>query len=716
MKKVSLIKVLTPFTVLIMLTMLVGSVGAASVTPVYVEGNPTCTGLGYDFGMKLNYPDDSTGGTYPLGSGTVTWSTDGTYVNWSSTFGVDAVIVKGGSNANVYEYDPPAESYGDTGLVSPNNASGDPAGLSHVEFCFDYEVTVSKTANPTYTRTFAWEIEKSVTPAEWDLFTGDSGTSEYTVEVTKDAGTDSNWAVNGSIIIENNTPFAATIESVTDVISGGIGSVTPNCGVTFPYVLAAGGELVCTYSASLPNTESRLNTATVTTSGIVGGGVAMVGINFGAPTTLVYDEINVDDTYAGDLGSFSDSDSVSYSRTFACGKDEGTHGNTATILETEQSDSASVDVNCYELAVTKDADTSFTRTWEWTIGKSADQTDLLLSDGQLFQVNYEVTVDATSTDSDHAVTGNISVNNPAPIAATINSVSDIVSPAIAATVSCGVTFPYPLAAGGTLNCTYSADLPDATARTNTATATLQNYDYDSEGVGTASGTTDFSSLPVNVTFGDTPDEEIDECVDVNDTNVGFLGTVCASDAPETFSYSLWFGANPDADVVLECGENTHPNIADFETNDTTSTGSDTWTLNTDVACGFGCTLTPGYWKTHSAYGPAPYDDTWALLIFDEDTPFFFSLKSYYHVLWTPPQGGNPYYILAHAYIATELNILNGASTTPEVDDVMDDAYWFFWLNAPTDKLTKAERAEVIYWAYILDQYNNGYIGPGHCSE
>jgi hypothetical protein len=33
----------------------------------------------------------------------------------------------------------------------------------------------------------------------------------------------------------------------------------------------------------------------------------------------------------------------------------------------------------------------------------------------------------------------------------------------------------------------------------------------------------------------------------------------------------------------------------------------------------GCTLTPGYWKTHSKYGPAKYDTTWALK--GEDTPF-----------------------------------------------------------------------------------------------
>jgi len=583
-----------------------------------------------------------------------------------------------------------------------------------VTFCFDYGVTVSKTANPTYTRTFTWEIDKSVTPAVWNMFTGDSGTSEYTVEVTKDAGTDSDWAVSGAINIANYTPFAATITVVSDVISG-FGPISIDCGVTFPYVLAAGGELVCTYSTALPNADARLNTATVTTSGIVGGGAATAGINFGAPTTVVNGSINVDDTYAGDLGEFGDSGSVSYSRTFTCDGDEGEHGNTATIIETGQESSASVDVYCYELMVTKDADTAFTRTWDWTIDKSADQTDLLLSDGQLFTVNYTVVVDAMSVDSDHAVAGSISVYNPAPMAARLNSVTDVVSPAIVATVDCGVTFPYDLASMGTLNCTYAADLPSAADRLNTATAALQNYEYDSEGIGSANGSTNFTGT-ANVSFAAATMTEIDECIDVDDTNVGFLGVVCASDAPETFNYALTFGKHVDADVMLECEENTHVNIASFVTNDTASTGSDSWTVNADVACLYGCTLTQGYWKTHFQKGPAPYDDAWKnVSVLEENTPFYLSGKTWYQVFWTAP-AGNPYYNLAHQYMAAKLNILNGAATTPAVTAAINNAETFFWTKLPSAKLSKTERANILMWAATLDQYNNGYIGPGHCDE
>jgi hypothetical protein len=387
-------------------------------------------------------------------------------------------------------------------------------------------------------------------------------------------------------------------------------------------------------------------------------------------------------------------------------------------VETDQSDSASVTVDCHALTVTKDADPSFTRTWNWTIDKSADQTELLLSEGQLFTVNYQVTVDATSSDSNHAVTGNIAVINPAPIDALLNGVTDIVSPAIVAPVECGVTFPYTLASGGTLNCTYTADLPDDADRTNTATATLQNHDYDSAGDGTPSGTTDFSGS-AEVSFSDAPDVELDECIDVSDTNVGVLGTVCADVAPQTFNYSLDFGANPDADVLLVCGDNSHDNTASFVTNNNGATGSSDWTVNATVACEQGCTLTPGYWKTHSDRGPAPFDDTWNLLGSAEDTVFFLSGTSYYEVLWTSP-GGNAYYILAHAYIAAELNMLNAASVPAAVQDAFDDATALFNTYTPAQigalKGNRAPRPEFISLAGILDAYNNGISGPGHCSD
>ena len=55
--------------------------------------------------------------------------------------------------------------------------------------------------------------------------------------------------------------------------------------------------------------------------------------------------MNVDDTN-GMSWLFSDSGTQTYTKTFRCDEDKGTHTNTATIRETGQSDDASVTVTC----------------------------------------------------------------------------------------------------------------------------------------------------------------------------------------------------------------------------------------------------------------------------------------------------------------------------------------------------------------------------------
>jgi hypothetical protein len=134
----------------------------------------------------------------------------------------------------------------------------------------------------------------------------------------------------------------------------------------------------------------------------------------------------------------------------------------------------------------------------------------------------------------------------------------------------------------------------------------------------------------------------------------------------------------------------------------------------------GCTYTQGYWQTHSIYGPAPYDETWAQI--GENTTFYYSGQSYYEAIWTPPSGGNAYYILAHQFIAAELNFLNGASPTA-AQEAFDEAHSLFTnpVNTPAyvKKLKKTNPALRQYWidlAEVLDDYNNGDIGPGHCED
>lgn len=359
----------------------------------------------------------------------------------------------------------------------------------------------------------------------------------------------------------------------------------------------------------------------------------------------------------------------------------------------------------FEVVVSKTAETSFTRTYDWGINKIADQTELVLSGDQIFNVNYTVEAFVESkTDSDWAVSGDITIYNPDPnFVATIESVTDTISDGIDASVNCP---DWSIPAGGSINCSYeSTPLPDGTNRINTATVET------SGSVGGGSGTAD-------VIFGE-PSTKVNDCVDVEDSLKGPLGQACENESPKEFNYSLSFGKNTLADILLACGEQEVTNIAALNTGQ-----EDSVILHVTIHCddSAGCTLTQGYWKTHSQTGPAPYDDAWLNLgLLEEDTMFYLSNQTWYEVFWTPPQG-NAYYNLAHQFEAATLNVLNGASEPAAVSTALVNAEALFNNYTPEQiaalkgKNGKALRQQFISLASTLDQYNNGLIGPGHCSE
>jgi hypothetical protein len=132
------------------------------------------------------------------------------------------------------------------------------------------------------------------------------------------------------------------------------------------------------------------------------------------------------------------------------------------------------------------------------------------------------------------------------------------------------------------------------------------------------------------------------------------------------------------------------------------------------ACGYaGCTKTIGYWKTHSSYGPAPYDTTWDVK--NEDAIFYFSGLTNIQILWKAPRG-NAYYIFAKQWIGANLNLISGADAPPEVWDALGWGYTYFGTYTPAAGNKAPVRAQAIYYAGILDKYNKGEIGPGHCAD
>ncbi len=134
----------------------------------------------------------------------------------------------------------------------------------------------------------------------------------------------------------------------------------------------------------------------------------------------------------------------------------------------------------------------------------------------------------------------------------------------------------------------------------------------------------------------------------------------------------------------------------------------------------GCTLTQGYWKNHStckAKGPKR-DDTWSDIPGGEaeETVFFLSEQDYCQVFDTNPGKGGKYYILAHQYIAAQLNLLAGANPT-DVADAFNEATEFLKDHTQdTVEGNKDLEKKCVELGGILDDFNNGRIGPGHCDD
>ncbi|MGH2463737.1 MAG: hypothetical protein ACRDFZ_08995, partial [Candidatus Limnocylindria bacterium] len=129
---------------------------ASDVVPITILGNPTCASVGlYTHEFKVEpvtsglHGDPGSDFEVQL---TVQSNGLGQTVDIAGNVPVDAVIVKGGPNANVYVYVPPVLT--DDALHAPINLPGGSYfGLGHVRFCFAVVPTASASPTPSPTPT-----------------------------------------------------------------------------------------------------------------------------------------------------------------------------------------------------------------------------------------------------------------------------------------------------------------------------------------------------------------------------------------------------------------------------------------------------------------------------------------------------------------------------------------------------------------------------------
>lgn len=123
--------------------------------------------------------------------------------------------------------------------------------------------------------------------------------------------------------------------------------------------------------------------------------------------------------------------------------------------------------------------------------------------------------------------------------------------------------------------------------------------------------------------------------------------------------------------------------------------------NEAVVRSSGCTFTMGWYKNHTSQWPSG-----ALT----PTSVFDGGATLITILNTPPKGSQ-YLILAHQYITAMLNIQGGASVPPAVQTALNTAAAYF---AGGGAGAGDPNVDITGVSTILDNYNNGLVGPGHC--
>lgn len=456
------------------------------------------------------------------------------------------------------------------------------------------DLTVSKTATPSYTRTFGWTIEKK---ADHDqINTAGSATFWWIVKVTKDAGTDSDWALAGTITVHNPNTFDVEGVDVTDATSGGDCIVTAGTGLTVPAGDDATADYICTFTS---NPGSGTNTATATWPSFGSPHTSATGTaayTFGAPTKLVNNAIDVTDTNGASwhftASSLTDPYPVTYNDPAGTCTD---HTNTATITQTGASASKTVKV-CVgaDLTVSKTATPAFKRTYAWDISKGVTPT-LVEQIGGTATFNYTVKAWQTGfIDSAWVVSGKITVTNPNDWEdITLTNLTDVVDNGGTCTIDAG---PYVVPMSDSIDvgysCTFAAQPAYDSDIVNTATATWDSAKYFTPD-GSASGSVDFAFT--------TPTTRVNKTVTIKDTFNGTtttLGTLVAKDetpyASATFTYSRTVNV-PTWNCL-------------FYTNTAKVIGDNNVVLDQDSktveVCGPAKTgaLTMGYWQNNNGQG------------------------------------------------------------------------------------------------------------------
>jgi len=185
-----------------------------------------------------------------------------------------------------------------TATFTTNTTATTGSDSKSVKVCEGADLTVSKTATPTFTRTYNWGITKSATPTLIEQLGGGTASVSYKVVVSETGFNDSLWALAGTITVTNPNDWEAIATTVTEIAGC---SVTNGNGVSIP----KSGSVTLSYSCTtFASGASGTNTATATWTATTfstpdGTATGTAAFAFTTPTSLVNQTITPTDTFNG---------------------------------------------------------------------------------------------------------------------------------------------------------------------------------------------------------------------------------------------------------------------------------------------------------------------------------------------------------------------------------------------------------------------------------
>ena len=166
------------------------------------------------------------------------------------------------SDQNDYTDGKDSDTYKNTATLEGENTHLSDDAEVQVD-CTLAALAASKTAAGTFDREHSWGLTKSANPTSFEGYAGDTFNPDdlWTVVADKTT-TDGNYKVTGTITVDNPSGITQSF-TVSDVLDTGT-VATVDCPAKS---VAAGGQVVCTYTASTADGSATLNTATVSAAG-----------------------------------------------------------------------------------------------------------------------------------------------------------------------------------------------------------------------------------------------------------------------------------------------------------------------------------------------------------------------------------------------------------------------------------------------------------------